>query len=923
LDVAQFGISGGLFQSTYTVSFNNNATNQALHVEDDLVTFNLNSRTYTVTTATGIVIGNQAGGFPGRLTVNNGTVNSSTNIDVGAAASTTGTLIVGANGLISGAPSINIGKLGTGFLTVQSDGDISSTGSTTIGVGNGITGTATIIGNGTAGSATLLTGTLDVGSTGNGTVNVQLGGLLQNSGSARLGTGSLFTGVGTGIVNVMNAGSVWNSLGLLEVGDGGSGEVNITLGGTVNAADSIIGANVNGGGQVNVNGSNSLWDNSGTVTVGGLGPGTLNITNQGIVENSDGFIGTSSLTNSTGTVNVSGVGSRWTNTDDLTVGDASTGTLNITAGGTVQNDNGVVGSELGSTGTVTVGGAGSLWENSQSLSVGLFGEGTLNITGGGTVQNISGTVGALPNAIGHVTVDSIGSLWDSSSNLIVGHEGHGTLEINGGGIVQDSQGVVGSSSSGTGIVTVSGAGSLWEHSSNLLVGSDGDGTLEITDGARVRSRTAHVGFSSAGNATVSGAGSVWDNSGSSFTVGFTGAAVGQLDIIDGGIVQNNNGNVGTGASTDGHVTVSGDGSQWLNSGRLTVGVSGAGTLHITNGGKVVTDGHASIGQIFEEGTGDVTVSSSVPGTDSVWQIGGRLAVGVDLFAIGVAQGGAGTLRIQPGGTVTVGEDTIVTGIPGDLISLEGGTFTTSEIIAFVTGDSADANFEWTSGTLHVGVFHGDLENSAGVLAPGNSIGDTQIQGNYNQLTNGTLEIEIGPLGQGPQNDSVSVTGTATIDGQLNLSLIDGADPLPSQTFIILDANTLIGSFDNIASGQRLTTSDGLGSFLVNYGAGSAFDPTQIVLSSFLATALPGDYNQNGTVDAADYTVWRNNLGSGTALPNDDTVSVGQDDYARWKNHFGESTGSGAGSGASAAVPEPATLVLLAAAIVAIAFRRCN
>jgi WD40 repeat protein len=36
-----------------------------------------------------------------------------------------------------------------------------------------VTGAATIFGNGTPGSATLLTGTLNVGATGNGTVNVQ------------------------------------------------------------------------------------------------------------------------------------------------------------------------------------------------------------------------------------------------------------------------------------------------------------------------------------------------------------------------------------------------------------------------------------------------------------------------------------------------------------------------------------------------------------------------------------------------------------------------------------------------------------------------------------------------------------------------------------------------------------------------------
>ncbi|MEX2093556.1 MAG: hypothetical protein WD971_12805, partial [Pirellulales bacterium] len=73
------------------------------------------------------------------------------------------------------------------------------------------------------------------------------------------------------------------------------------------------------------------------------------------------------------------------------------------------------------------------------------------------------------------------------------------------------------------------------------------------------------------------------------------------------------------------------------------------------------------------------------------------------------------------------------------------------------------------------------------------------------------------------------------------------------------------------------------------------------------TALLGDYNGNHVIDAADYTVWRDRMGSGGSLPNDaspGTVDVG--DYNYWKSHFGQ-TG---GSGGIAAVPEPASGVLL-------------
>ena len=83
------------------------------------------------------------------------------------------------------------------------------------------------------------------------------------------------------------------------------------------------------------------------------------------------------------------------------------------------------------------------------------------------------------------------------------------------------------------------------------------------------------------------------------------------------------------------------------------------------------------------------------------------------------------------------------------------------------------------------------------------------------------------------------------------------------------------------------------------------------LIEYLAVgAEPGDYNQNGVVDAADYTVWRDNFGSATSLANDDSPGVGQDDYTRWKTNFGNGAGSGAALGAGA-VPEPSTLAMLA------------
>jgi hypothetical protein len=72
------------------------------------------------------------------------------------------------------------------------------------------------------------------------------------------------------------------------------------------------------------------------------------------------------------------------------------------------------------------------------------------------------------------------------------------------------------------------------------------------------------------------------------------------------------------------------------------------------------------------------------------------------------------------------------------------------------------------------------------------------------------------------------------------------------------------------------------------------------------------------VSAADYTVWRNLLGSNTALTNE-TASLGvvdMDDYGAWKANFG-ATDIGSGSASrSVGVPEPRAFALAIAAALA-------
>jgi hypothetical protein len=75
--------------------------------------------------------------------------------------------------------------------------------------------------------------------------------------------------------------------------------------------------------------------------------------------------------------------------------------------------------------------------------------------------------------------------------------------------------------------------------------------------------------------------------------------------------------------------------------------------------------------------------------------------------------------------------------------------------------------------------------------------------------------------------------------------------------------------------------------------------------------MPGDYNDDDIVNAADYVVWRKRLGqtvaAGTSADGDGNGVIGQPDLAVWRAAFGNTAG---GTGSRAAVPEPATGLLL-------------
>ena len=146
----------------------------------------------------------------------------------------------------------------------------------------------------------------------------------------------------------------------------------------------------------------------------------------------------------------------------------------------------------------------------------------------------------------------------------------------------------------------------------------------------------------------------------------------------------------------------------------------------------------------------------------------------------------------------------------------------------------------------------ELQESAilneGTLAPGNPIGLLSLLGGFNQGPTGELEIEI----QDADNfDSVFVTGDVTLAGNLTVELADGYIPTDEDEFEILNANSIVGSFDN-APGNKLV--------LPNFTFEVEFDETSVTLTG---PVMLGDINQDGEVNLLDVAQFVSLLNAGS------------------------------------------------------------
>jgi len=150
-----------------------------------------------------------------------------------------------------------------------------------------------------------------------------------------------------------------------------------------------------------------------------------------------------------------------------------------------------------------------------------------------------------------------------------------------------------------------------------------------------------------------------------------------------------------------------------------------------------------------------------------------------------------------GGTAAL---TVATGFTNngllELTSIDGG-FTSQ--LTVTTGPLTNA----AAGTISslAGPFGGartlaaQLDNQGTLTVHPSSAGLLTLTGSL--TTSGVLNIELGGLTAGTQYDRLAVSGTATLGGTLNYSLIGGFVPTTGNTFTILTAGSQTGSFGTV------------------------------------------------------------------------------------------------------------------------------
>jgi autotransporter-associated beta strand protein/T5SS/PEP-CTERM-associated repeat protein len=598
-----------------------------------------------------------------------------------------------------------------------------------------------------------------------------------NSSFAGVGAGIGATSGTIGILTVDGAGTSYTTnSGYCDIGVAGTGTLIVQNGAsaTMSVSGSYLGTTATGNGMITVSGANSSLAYLGVV--GSLGTGGINI-NNGASANFTGAVTVSQNANSTGTVSVGTSGNgTLTLGGALTVGNGlgTNGNLNVNFGSTLGANAGV---------TINAGGAATLngtWnQNVGSVTVN---GGVLNLNNGTLTATASGQGISVSNA-GTVNVNG-----GSATVLNMTRSGSGTLNTTNGSLTvtgtfnngNTTQFIDGNTASASPQLILD-AGATTSALSDVFVGVARRGTVTVQNGSTLTTNDLQVGVSSGSNGSVVISG---PNSKAQLSLNFNSyigvSGAGSLAISNGGTLNTNGGTlyVAFNSGSTGSIDVNG-GTLAAPGALATIGGGGAASLLIRGNGSVTQTGSSVAYLGYGTGSTGTAIVSSGSWTVSTMDVG--------LF------GGTGTLTIQAGGVVTnTGSGYIgVVGYAGGngTVNINGGTWTASG--GFQIGDT---NGQAGTGIVHVnqggslsanGAFNialypgGTLDIAGGaVTAPGItasggrvtwSSGALNVAGgqSLDNLTFGT-GITLGTA------QALNVTGALTVPTTQTLTLAGGS-----------------------------------------------------------------------------------------------------------------------------------------------------
>ena len=196
----------------------------------------------------------------------------------------------------------------------------------------------------------------------------------------------------------------------------------------------------------------------------------------------------------------------------------------------------------------------------------------------------------------------------------------------------------------------------------------------------------------------------------------------------------------------------------------------------------------------------------------------------------------------------------------------------------------------------------DLLDPLGTLITGDIFHEATFGSDSPPDWDGTSLADAHPLhnGTGPADYTWRNDGSPFDPGRLDYILYTDS--------VLQMANNFILNTVAMTPAERAATGLSLFDITVDL-AGSAYDHLPLITDFRLTASIPfpGDYNEDGFVNAADYTVWRDNVGAAAGtLPNDTGGGIiGPAQYATWQANFGNSFPL-----SSETIPEPTAVLLL-------------